>query len=174
MIIYSENIEKEAIKDAAALICAAARTAPKARGIDNIVSAIVLDTEEIVAKMNEIGTKHKRESFIRDAKNVKNSELLVLIGAKTEPIDLKLCGWCGFKNCEETRAHQKTCCFSAINLGIAVGSAVSSALNLKIDNRIMYSAGYAAIELGVFGKEIKIAVGIPLSLSGKNIYFDRS
>jgi uncharacterized ferredoxin-like protein len=37
----------------------------------------------------------------------------------------------------------------------------------------MYSAGKAAIELGLLGTEVKVAYGIPLSATGKNPFFDR-
>jgi uncharacterized ferredoxin-like protein len=52
-------------------------------------------------------------------------------------------------------------------------SAVSVAMDHRVDNRIMYSAGKAAIEAGLFGPEVKIAYGIPLSATGKNPFFDR-
>jgi len=53
----------------------------------------------------------------------------------------------------------------------ALGSAVKTASILNIDNRIMFSIGVAAIKLGLIDSDI--AFGIPLSISGKNIYFDR-
>jgi len=50
----------------------------------------------------------------------------------------------------------------------------STAINrLKIDNRIMFTAGYAAMRCRIMSKEIKLAFGIPLSISEKNIFFDR-
>ena len=59
-----------------------------------------------------------------------------------------------------------------MDLGIAVGSAVKTASILNVDNRIMFSVGVAALELGIL-KNSDIALGIPLSAYGKNIYFDR-
>jgi uncharacterized ferredoxin-like protein len=56
-------------------------------------------------------------------------------------------------------------------MGIAVGSAVKVASMHNIDNRIMYRAGMAAKKLGFIDADI--AIGIPLSVTGKNIYFDR-
>jgi uncharacterized ferredoxin-like protein len=43
----------------------------------------------------------------------------------------------------------------------------------RIDNRIMYSVGKAALDLGLLGKEAVVAYGIPLSATGKNPFFDR-
>jgi uncharacterized ferredoxin-like protein len=37
----------------------------------------------------------------------------------------------------------------------------------------MYTVGTAALELGLMGKKCTVAYGIPVSVSGKNIYFDR-
>jgi len=58
-----------------------------------------------------------------------------------------------------------------VDLGIAVGSAVKTASFHNVDNRIMYRAGIAAKSLGMI--ESNIAYGIPLSATGKNIFFDR-
>lgn len=44
---------------------------------------------------------------------------------------------------------------------------------LHIDNRIMFTAGKAALELGCFPGTVKVAYGIPLSATGKNPFFDR-
>jgi uncharacterized ferredoxin-like protein len=37
----------------------------------------------------------------------------------------------------------------------------------------MFSIGKAAVELGLFESEVKIAYGMPLSVKGKSPYFDR-
>ena len=41
------------------------------------------------------------------------------------------------------------------------------------DSNVMFSAGLAAKELGVFGAPVQAAVGVPLSVSEKSPYFDR-
>ena len=59
MIYTSSEMEQSAVLQAAALMCAAARTAPKAKGMDNIVT-LVLTGEDIVKlsdKMKEIGQR---------------------------------------------------------------------------------------------------------------------
>jgi uncharacterized ferredoxin-like protein len=50
---------------------------------------------------------------------------------------------------------------------------VAVAADNRVDNRIMYTAGFAAVKLKLLGEEVKIAYGIPLSATGKNIFFDR-
>jgi uncharacterized ferredoxin-like protein len=42
-----------------------------------------------------------------------------------------------------------------------------------VDNRVFFSAGRAALNLKTLGPEVRIAYGIPLSVDGKNIFFDR-
>lgn len=70
--------------------------------------------------------------------------------------------------------HGTTCAFSGINLGIALGSAVGIAASHHIDNRIMFSAGKAAMKENMFSRRVTMAFGIPLSVSGKNIFYDRN
>ncbi len=65
------------------------------------------------------------------------------------------------------------CAFNSIDLGIAVGSAISIAADFHVDNRVMYSIGKASMDLGFFGKDVKQALGIPLSVTGKSPFFDR-
>ena len=60
------------------------------------------------------------------------------------------------------------------DLGIAIGSAVSVAAAHHVDNRVMFSAGKAALNLKLFDdSQVCIAYGIPLSVSGKSPFFDR-
>ena len=57
------------------------------------------------------------------------------------------------------------------DMGIAIGSAVKTAGMLNVDNRVMYRAGVVARALGLIDADF--VMGIPLSISGKSIYFDR-
>jgi len=59
------------------------------------------------------------------------------------------------------------------DLGIALGSAVKTASLNNVDNRIMFTAGTSALSLGWMAG-CNVAYGIPLSASGKNVYFDRT
>jgi uncharacterized ferredoxin-like protein len=175
MIEKGNEAEKEAIKKVAEFMCASARTAPKAKGMDNIVTAIIIgkDKKRLADEMEKIGRKKQRKSFLRDSENIRKVPLLVLMGTKARSIGLAVCGLCGFKDCKELEKKGGICAFNSGDLGIAIGSAVSLAANFHIDNRIMYTAGIAALNLKLLGKEIKIAFGIPLSISGKNPFFDR-
>lgn len=150
MLITSEDSESEAILNVAKLMVVAARTAPKAQGEDKIKAVIVTgkEKEDLANMMEQLGK-------IRDSKNVRDSEAVVLLGVEFgNPTE----DWINFKA-------------KLIDLGIALGSAVKVASELNVDNRIMHSAGDAAMKMGLLrADEI---IGIPLSIKGKNIFFDR-
>ena len=57
-------------------------------------------------------------------------------------------------------------------LGIAIGSAVSIAADDRVDSRVMFSIGVAAVRLEML-PGAKIVYGIPLSAKKKNPFFDR-
>ena len=44
----------------------------------------------------------------------------------------------------------------------------------RVDNRIMYTAGVAALRQRLFDPEFVIAFGVPLSATGKNLFFERA
>jgi len=182
-IIESKNGEKEALLEAARLMLIAARTAPKTAGIDDILTLIVYgeDKECIANKMEEMAEERKSEKFKRDAKNVRDSEAVVLIGVRGSKNAGMNCGACSFKDCAEFEKAQKklgedfvgpTCLFKALDLGIALGSAAKTASLLNVDNRIMYRIGTAALKLKMLPESTAI-MGIPISAKGKSIYFDR-
>ena len=175
MLKKDTDAEYEGLLNIANLMCVAVRTAPKGKGTDLIVTVVLSGEEKdrLAQKMKLIGENNKINTFLRDSKCVQKAQVVVLLGTKFSPLGLRLCGFCGYKNCAELENNKGICVFNPGDLGIAIGSAVSTASLHKADNRIMYSAGYTAIELKLLGKDIKIAYGIPLSSTGKNIFFDR-
>jgi len=182
-LIKSGEAERDAVLQVAGLMLVSARTAPKSGGVDDILTAIVYgkEKESLVAEMQRIAEERDISGFRRDAENVRDSEAVVLIGVRgTNSFELD-CGACGYADCEEfERAEKKagrdftgaTCLFKALDLGIALGSAVKTASKLNVDNRIMYRIGAAARRLKML-PEASVIMGIPLSASGKSIYFDR-
>jgi uncharacterized ferredoxin-like protein len=171
-----ESIRTETLYVIAKKMLIAARTAPKARGIDNLEIALAESQtiEMISQKMKELGQEYDVPSFLRDAENILQSTVMVLIGTKIKTIGLTKCGHCGFKNCEEKEKHPLVpCTFNTGDLGIAIGSAVGIAMDHRVDNRVMNSVGHAVVELGLMGKDVKIVYGIPLSATAKNPFFDR-
>jgi uncharacterized ferredoxin-like protein len=175
MIYRDKEIETEAVMNVAQQMCAAARTAPKAIGEDNLSILLVngADVKRLTKKMEEIGGREERFSFYNlNAKSVSKCDAVVMIGTSIKSLGLN-CGFCGFGGCEELDKSKSPCAYNTGDLGIAIGSAVALAARSHIDNRIMLSCGVAAIELGLFDRSIKIAYGIPLSVTGKNIFFGK-
>ncbi len=162
------NPEKDAkvILEVAEKACVAARTAPKGNGIDEIVTAIIYGDElkKLIKQMEEYGKRTGLSFFVRDASNCEG-KIVILIGTKLKDDTL------GFEK-DKSLEHNKYIS-SAVDLGIAIGSLVSKLADYRVDNRILYSAGKAAVDLGLLGEGIKIAYGIPISVSGKNPFFDR-
>lgn len=179
-IILEENIRAESVKNVAAKMMLAARTAPKARGVDNLVIALA-EKDEIIKIANEMrviaespATSSMASSFLRDAANILLAEVLFLIGTKIKPLGIADCGLCGFASCQEKNLHPKNpCALNTGDLGIALGAAVSVALEHRVDNRIMYTVGKAVCSLKILGEDIKICYGVPLSATEKNVFFDR-
>ncbi|MDK2877810.1 MAG: hypothetical protein PWR06_526 [Thermoanaerobacteraceae bacterium] len=171
---------KDAIKMVAELMALSARTAPKAAGQDFIEIKIVEgdDLAKLGKEMAAYGEKTGKKNYDRDGKNVENSEAVLLValkGAKKAGLN---CGACGYPECAKLPDFSEgpefagpMCVWRLIDMGIAVGSAVKTASILNVDNRIMYRIGVTARKLGLIQGEI--VVGIPLSATGKNIYFDR-
>ena len=171
-----DDYTKETLIQPAKEMAVAARTAPKGRGRDQLHILILTDSEKdaVADKMREIGEGEKIDYFIRDAGNLRHAATLLLIGTECSPLEVAHCGFCGYSDCQENRDHGvNPCAFSIGDLGIAVGSAVALAARKHIDNRIMFTAGRAAIDQGLFPKPVTVAYGIPLSATGKNPFFDR-
>lgn len=172
-----DGIEKQAILEVARMMCLAARTAPKARGRDNLITAIISDESEIeliAKKMNEIAQRESRRVNVmtRDAEAIRKSPVLVLFAAKSLVYGLD-CRFCGFDSCAELGKSSAHCTYMGTDLGIAIGSAVSIASAHHVDNRLMYSVGYAVRELNLLGEDATIIFGLPLAGTAKNVFFDR-
>jgi uncharacterized ferredoxin-like protein len=170
------NPETEAAVRVAELMCIAARTAPKACGIDNLVTAIVSDPADkakLAEAMTAFAAQVNAPFFARDAQNLLAAEACVILGTRLQRLGIPGCNLCGFAGCQANEAAGARCAFSAGDLGIALGSAVSIAADHRVDCRIMYTVGQAAVKLGLLGEDVRIAHGIPLSVTGKSIFFDR-
>lgn len=61
-----------------------------------------------------------------------------------------------------------------IKLALAEKAAIEIvAMDNRVDNRILYTAGQAVLDLSLLGDEIKVVYCIPISATSKNIFFDR-
>ena len=171
----------DAVETVAQMMAVAAITAPKTKG-QNFVQVKVL-TGELVQMLGQamidFNKKNPKKNFERDGKNVLNSEAVVLIGIKDADTAGLDCGACGFPDCATLTSQPKTtgeykgptCAFRMLDMGIALGSAAKVAGLLNVDSRVMYRAGVIARDMKLVDWDYVIA--IPLSVSGKSIYFDR-
>lgn len=179
--------ETDALGTVAGLMLLAARTAPKTRGQDELLYKILTKKEmkALSAWLAREGKSRDLAFFIRDARNFAAAETGILIGVKGNvPVGIS-CGACGFGTCGQyARDYAKrkqldtdfagpNCAVRMTDLGIAAGSAVKTAQIHNVDNRLMFTGGVAALALGFFGGECTVAYAIPLSATGKNIFFDR-
>ncbi len=167
--------EKDSILMVADLMSLAAKTSPKGSGKDTVEAVVVTgeDKDALRDKMLAMADSTGITIFARDSKNVDKSEAVVIIGCKSRPFGLN-CSMCGFENCTKMREAGSNCVFNITDLGIAVGSAVSVAMDHRVDNRVMYTVGRSALRLGLLSDEVKVCWGIPLSAYSKDIYFDRA
>lgn len=172
MLINERNNRKERVLAAANIMATAARTAPKGKGIDIIEIAIATDETivEISQKLQQLGEATSMPFLFRDSENILQGEALLLIGTKQQVQGLN-CGYCGFSKCE-LKPTQTPCAINSTDLGIAIGSACSAAMDQRIDTRVMFSAGWAAQQLGLL-EGCDQVYAIALSCSSKNPFFDR-
>jgi uncharacterized ferredoxin-like protein len=170
---------QEAMKVVADLMALAARTAPKAAGKDFVTTEVITGEKlgEIADAMIRYGQETGKKNFHRDGENIRYSEAMLLIGLKDPGVAGLNCGACGFDQCSQLEARKGTefegplCAWRVMDLGIAIGSAVKTASIHNADNRIMYRVGVVIRRMELVTDQL--VVGIPISATGKNIYFDR-
>ena len=172
MILNERDSRHEHILHVARQMMTAARTAPKGKGIDVIEIALVTDddiqklSDKLIAMAEENGMKF----FLRDADNILQAECIMIVGTRSLAQGLN-CGHCGFPTCA-SRPEGVPCALNSVDVGIAVGSACATAADLRVDTRVMFSAGLAAQQLGWL-KNCATVFAIPISASSKNPFFDR-
>lgn len=172
MIQNERDIRHEYVLQAVRQMMTAARTAPKGKGVDIIEVAMVTDediqrlSDEMIAYHNETGMKF----LLRDADNILQAEAVLLLGTRQQMQGLN-CAHCGFQTCAE-KPDAVPCAINSVDLGIAIGSACAMAADLRLDTRVMFSAGMAAQRLQLLG-DCTCVMAIPVSASSKNPFFDR-
>ncbi|MEF9426094.1 MAG: DUF2148 domain-containing protein [Candidatus Mariimomonas ferrooxydans] len=168
------------------LMAVSARTAPKAGGKDFLEIEVIIkedDLKRIADSMKEYAPKSTNESYwLRDASNIENSWALLLVGLKKSVTAGYDCGGCGYPTCKEFEKQRQMqekemgytaphCVMRMMDIGVALSSAAKTASILNVDNRVQQRVGAAARALGYIKGEV--VMGIPVSISGKSIYFDR-
>jgi len=171
---------KDTVRMVGELMAVAARTAPKAVGKDFIEVTMLSDSERMALgdDMVLIGKERGIQGFERDGQNVLDADAVLVVGLLPHKGVGLNCGACGYASCEEFngKAHSgdfegPNCAIRLLDLGIALGSAAKIASELNVDSRVMYRVGVSAKRLKM--SRSRICHGIPLSATGKSIFFDR-
>lgn len=167
------EIRHESVLQVARKMMIAARTAPKSRGLD-LIEIGMITGEEIERLSREMTAEYEKNGlqfFLRDAENILQAEVIILIGTREQPLGMN-CEYCGFPTCEK-RPSGVPCVFNSVDVGIAIGSACSAAADNRVDTRVMFSAGNAAQHLGWPANDCHQVFAIAVSASSKNPFFDR-
>src|SRR4030066_1786611 len=167
-------------------MAASARTAPKAGGKDFLEIVVITkeaDPKKITNARKEYAPKSTNEAYwLRDASNIENSQALLLVGL-SKPVTAGYdCGGCGYQTCGEFSKNRQLkekemgysgphCVMRMIDIGVALSSAAKTAGMLNVDNRVQQRVGAAARAIGLIKGEV--VLGIPISITGKSIYYDR-
>ena len=172
MVLNERNIRHEHLLNVAKQMMTAARTAPKGKGVDIIEVATITDKEidMLSEELRAMYEKNGLKFFLRDADNILSAEAIVLIGTREQAQGLN-CGHCGYATCA-SRSEGVPCAINSIDVGIAIGSACSKAADLRIDTRVMFSAGTTAQSMNLLPGCNQI-IALALSVSSKNPFFDR-
>jgi len=172
---------EDGLRMIASLMEISAKTAPKGKGVDSIITKTFMrdELENVAIRMEEIGEKRGIPFFKRDAASIRQCGACMFIGCRGNETAGLNCGACGKALCselsesvQEGNFFRPNCAIRVTDLGIAIGSAVKTASLHNVDNRVLFSGGCAALSLDLLPK-CTIAYAIPLSVSAKNIFFDR-
>ncbi|MFR9672845.1 MAG: DUF2148 domain-containing protein [Rikenellaceae bacterium] len=172
-MIYNEREERhQHILEVARQMMTAARTAPKGKGVDIIEIGMAdgEELEELAVKMEKLADQTGMKFLLRDAGNMRESECVMLVGTRPEAQGLN-CYHCGYERCSDRKADVP-CAINSIDVGIAIGSACATAADLRVDTRVMFSAGLAAQKLEWLGSAEQV-MAIVISASSKSPFFDR-
>jgi uncharacterized ferredoxin-like protein len=193
-----KQIFLDALRHVAKLCATAAMTAPKSggqlflRGGKPFIETVIVEDKPTLTRLAEWlrarGNKLREPIWYRDADTAEKLDLVLFIGlAKWYP-PLYDCGACGYPTCGEftkNAARQRTaapgaddwefagpiCQLRCVDLGIAVGSAAKAASLNNIDTRCQTRIAAAARHLGII--EADLAVALSMSVTHKNIFFDK-
>ncbi|GAB6393821.1 MAG: ferredoxin [Bacteroidales bacterium] len=172
MIRNERDARKEQALYVARQMMTAARTAPKGKGMDIVEIAVVTDEDinRLSDEMRKLAEETGLRFIARDAENILHADAILLIGTAQQTHGLD-CAYCGFSACGD-KPETIPCAINSVDVGIAIGSACATATDLRVDTRVMFSAGLASQRLRYLG-DCRTVFAIPISISSKNPFFDR-
>jgi uncharacterized ferredoxin-like protein len=185
-----EDDRKEAAQIAARLLLASAITSPRVGGVGECTVHIVedeCDIEDLCQAIEEMsGDNTAWEFFKRDAAMIRDADAVLVVTSLrslTDPSDIN-CNQCGKLTCEYLRKEDKLpqepgvaftgplCAFRAMNISYAVDGIVSLARNMGIDYGVYWSAGAAAMRMGILPKATGFALAVAISVTEKSPFRD--
>jgi len=195
-IVSTDELRLGAVRSAIEHLAASAITAPKSggqlflRGGKPFLETVAVLDKDVQSKLAEWmrrrGKERREAIWFRDALAAEQMDAILFIGLKDWYPPVYDCGACGYETCAEflnaTKELRRSsadfefdgpqCNLRDIDLGIAVGSAAKTAAILGIDARCQTRVAVAARKLGII--EADIAVALSLSVTHKNLGFDRT
>jgi len=193
----SEDLVRAALRNVAELCTVAAITAPKSggqlflKGSKPFLEVRLVDDRATLLRLSEWmrdrGGRLKDPIWARDAETTEKTDQILFIGLANWYPPVYDCGACGYPTCAEFMnalpEHRKAaaaeewefagpiCQLRCVDLGIAVGSAAKVASDHAVDSRCQTRTAAAARHLKLISADL--AVGLAMSVTHKNIFFDR-
>lgn len=180
-----EEDRKEAVWIAARLLLASGTTSPRVGGVGECTIHIIddeCDIEDVCAHMESMAGEDKGWDFFkRDAAMLRDADALLVITSLrslTDPSDIN-CNMCGKLTCEYQRESERLpqepgvaftgplCTFRANNVAYALDGMISLARNLGIDYGVYWSAGAAAMRMGLLPRATGFALAVAISVTEK-------
>lgn len=185
-----EDDRREAVHIASRLLLASGATSPRVGGVGECTVHIMEDEcaiEELCQTVETMAAEKESWDFFRkDAAVLRDADAVMLVTSLrslTDPSDIN-CNLCGYLTCDYMRQADKLekgtgvaytgplCAFRATNIAYAVGGIVSQARNLGIDHGIFWSAGAAAMRMGILPRDTGFALAVGISVTEKSPFRD--
>lgn len=185
-----EEDRKDAVKLAARLLLASATTSPRVGGVGECTTHILddeCDIEDLCQVIEELAGENKAwEFFKKDAAVLRDADVVMVVTSLrslTDPADIN-CNMCGKLTCEYLKEEEKLpsepgvaftgplCAFRANNIAYAIDGIVTMARNLGIDYGVYWSAGLAAMRMGILPRATGFALAVGLSVTEKSPFRD--
>ncbi len=186
-----EKDRVEAARIAARLLIASGTTSPRVGGVGECTFHIIedeCDIEDICQVIEKSADDNPAWGFFkRDAEMLRDADAIIIITSLrslTDPSDIN-CNMCGFLTCEYMQEREKLkreeksvaftgplCTFRAANVAYALNGITSLARQLGIDFGVFWSAGLAAMRMGIVPKNTGFAVGVGISITEKSPFRD--
>lgn len=185
-----EEDRKHAARIAAKLLLASGTTSPRVGGVGECTIHIFDDEcaiEDLCQQIECMADENKAWSFFkRDAAILRDADAVLIVTSLrslTDPSDIN-CNMCGKLTCEYMRESERLpkesgvaftgplCTFRADNIAFAVDGMVSQARNLGVDYGVYWSAGAAAMRMGILPRDTGFALAVAISVTEKSPFRD--